>query len=166
MLIGITLTLMVSCSADDDGSGSNDGSAAAYTEDEVKAILKGKWEISGIVNITFNDGSNSINDEYSGNIQFGYGGTTQRYRLEITESKMHNANIERQYIDNGLSTTSYTLSKKNGKYFISYQKGYWFEFLSLSKNTFKTLLDNDLEYEDFNTKEKKKCHVRMTLNSQ
>ena len=137
LLTMMSFPVMVSCSSDDE---SNDGSAAAYTESEVKDILQGKWEVSGIVSASYSSTNHGtdISESYTGTVEFI--NNQFKYRYEPA-----NAGIT-EYIRTYLCYPYYELLKKSGKYYIDISGNYYYlEILSLSKNSFKMALDEDIK---------------------
>lgn len=165
----IALPMLVACSSDDDG---NDGSAAAYTEEEIMSILKGAWDVSGNLTITYNSAQfgEDIFDEYEGYIEFDpFNKNSRAYFFKVNNGKViiettnYSYHPERIFIYESMAKgNGYKLIRKSEKYFINFTKTepYDFEIQSLTKKSFRMVLDEDL-YENG----KVIGHVRMTLNS-
>ena len=185
MLILMTMPSMVACGGDDDdignsssnGGSGNDGTAAAYTEDEVMDILKGEWEVYGSISETYNNQEYqkyNFSGEYKGKIKFEP--KYKKYVFTILEGDKYDPESsgnpyypENFYIRKNYNDQEYfSLLKKEGKYYIAfdyYRYQYYFEIQSLTKTSFRMLLDKDFEGTDTQTKEKITGHVRMSLIS-
>ena len=177
MLVALALPMMVACGGDDDngGGGSNDGSAATYTEQEVMDILKGQWEVYGHLSLE----STKINfsGDYKANLKFDpNNANVKKYTFNIFEGdKYHPESGEDYYPEYAFVVgpnydLKYSLIKKDGKYYIAFNlfdssTHFYFEIQSLTKTSFRMLLDDDFEVTDSQTKEKIRYHVRMTLIS-
>ena len=179
MLVALALPMMVACGGDDDngGGGSNDGSAATYTEQEVMDILKGQWEVYGHLSLE----STKINfsGDYKANLKFDpNNANVKKYLFKILEGDKYHLEsgedyyLEYSFIGYGGSNydQKYSLIKKDGKYYIEFNlfdssTHFYFEIQSLTKTSFRMLLDEDYEGTDSQTKEKIRYHVRMTLIS-
>ena len=169
MLVVMVLPMMVACSGDDN---SNDGSAAAYTEEEIMSILKGGWDVSGNLTITYNstESGEDIFDDYEAYIEFDpFNKNSRTYFFKVNNGKViikaetHSYHPERLFIYESMAKgNGYKIIRKSEKYYINFTKTepYNFEIQSLTKKSFRMVLDDDL-IEDG----KVIGHVRMTLNS-
>ena len=169
MLVAMAMPMMVACGGDDsNGNDSNDGTAANYTEQEVMDILKGEWDVSGYLNVTYNDEEyqkNNYSGEYTAKLIFDPSNNNKKSYYYKIDKSLEAAN----YVSSILGTSGvyyqYSLIKKNSKYYF-YRSNYHdeFEIQSLSKTSFRMVLDQDKYFlSDNNTKHT--YHVRMTISS-
>lgn len=169
MLVVMALPLMVACG--DDDSDSNDGTAAAYTEQEIMDILIGSWDVSGNLTITFNDKEyqeKNFSGEYTGELTFDPNETNEKtyiYKI-FGGDKLSDYYPEVLFIKNNYPY-SYNLIRKDGNNYIKFDSSddCYFEIQSLTKTSFRLVLDQDLKYYNSETKERIVYHVRMTINS-
>ena len=166
-----------SCGSDDDGD-SNDGTAASYTEQEIMDILKGEWEVSGNLSITFNKEENqkyNFSGEYTAQLTFDpKDKNTKTYKFEILEGdKMSVSDYDSDFYPEEAFISIYTgsynykpykLVKKNGNYYVVFRDDYYFEIQSITKTSFRMVLDQDIENTLSGNKEVI-GHAHMTLYS-
>lgn len=157
MLMFVALPLIVSCGDDDN--------ATDLTTEEIVNMLTGKWDIKGTVRVDYVYSDIVLEGDYTGTKDYDlkwegdYTGT-----IEFTENKdcyIHNSSKiylrDKQgniYRENGISLTSelsyfleekYSILRKNGKTYIAFGKQS-FQIVSLNKNSFKLLEDEDIDY--------------------
>lgn len=167
MLMVIGIPMMSGCGGDDsDGGSGNDGSAAAYTEEEIIDLLQGTWSVGGDLSITFADSEESVSSDYSGTLQFSQK-TSKYYKFKIDSST---EDFVKYFISSFIpdySEKSYLLLKKSGKYYVAFGKYNYnsertFEIVSISKTTFKMVMDADTElYDAINKGYKVHCHMTL-----
>ena len=122
--------MMVAC-----GSDSDDNSPVDLTENQIIEYLTGQWDVYGEIyyNITSQDFSNP--GEYSEN----YEG-----KIEFKSNKAVKTKIS--FIDD---YWKYSILKKNGDYYISFNYGDLdFKILSITKTSFKLVCDQDITSSD------------------
>lgn len=170
MLLLMMLPLMVACGSDDDNG--NDGTAAAYTEEEIMSILKGGWDVSGNLTVTYNstEFGEDIYDNYEAYIEFDpFNSNARAYFFEVKKGDViikasgYSYHPERLYVYESMAKgNGYKFLRKNEKCYINFTKTepYNFEIQSLTKKSFRLVLD-----EDINEGGKVIGHVHMTLNS-
>ena len=133
----------ISCSSDGDDDGS-----ASYTSDQIVALLKGKWDIYGHVNVALSGSDRYIDGDYTGTIKFT---NAQEYIITSSEipyeldGKNYNTNLS-EILG---SYFNYSIFKKDGKNYISFVNGmYNFQIQSLQEKSFKFVEDEYIESKD------------------
>ena len=165
LFVVITMLSCVACSSDDE--------KIEYTSDEIIDMLEGSWVIGGDLSIISNSSEvANLSDSYKGTITFERGTSRINSYIKITETNTdvddYHYKPEGMFISQSGFKGCCKILKKEGKPYIqfgsdgSYYLGL-FEIVSLSKTSFKMVLDED--YENLSNWEKG-CHVHMTLQTQ
>lgn len=142
---------MVACGGDDNEQNSwNDETAINYTIDEIKEILSGEWNVYGNISITYlEEKEKDFTQDYKGIITF----TNEEKdfisaKLKVTEGKAYfvSGNGQTYFAENQLIPGGKcTIIKINGKtYNLQTTLGSRFEIISISKSSFKMVLENDI----------------------
>lgn len=162
MMLVFAMPLMTACGSDD-----NENNGSSYTSDEIVELLTGKWEIAGDIMVTEIETGKRLGGTYTGNIEF-------KDKKKISRSIKANTEIEELKFNKSYPLhdiiyytilsdhNPYTILKKDGKSFIAFNKDYVyynFEIESLTKNTFKMKLNDDLKIDG------KSYHITMTMVS-
>ncbi len=155
LLAVMTMSTMVACSSSSDDE---DGGGVSYTESEIVELLSGTWKVSGDLKVVEKETGKVLEGNYDGNITFTssqkviFGSTSNCTRNDFDtqdysdNNRFMNHKVNSQYI---LCSTyrDYEIVKKNGKIHLDlspYHK-YFFEIVSLNKNTFKLVLNQDCD---------------------
>lgn len=160
MLTTVLLSVgSISCSSDGDDDGS-----ASYTSDQIVALLKGKWNLYGHVNVTSSASNDYVDGDYTGTINFT---NAQKYIITSSEipyeidGKIGNTKLS----DILVSNLNYSISKKDGKNYISFVNGiHNFQIQSLQEKSFKLVEDEYIESKDSDGKNVT-IHYNITMFS-
>lgn len=177
-LAAMMLPLLVSCGGDsnDDGDG---GYGIAYTVEEIANILKGTWNVFGNTEYNNYDRNETFVNSYKGTIKFG-GSDYQSVKFDLTEGKKYEytytytdpttgtqtTDTFSRYIEKSLfdgTYNKYSIVKMNGKNYLvigSPEQPWYFEIQRLNKNSFKLVIDQDINYDGI-----KLGHIYMTMES-
>jgi len=141
MCVLCLLAFTAACSSDDDNK------AAELTSGQIAKLLHGAWEVNGNTSISDAIGDRTFKNEYKGIFYFDENGSCL---LRITEgTKYNNIYLENYYV-NG---ENYTIIKKDGKNYIFFGRDdqtpiFYFEIVSLSENSLRLVLDQEIFDED------------------
>lgn len=150
LLAVMTMSTMIACSGSDD----EDGGGVSYTESEIIELLSGTWEVYGELKEVESETGKRLEGTYTGKIEFKANQKISRsFTSNCTRNDFHiegenDNSLMNSMINNVIgSYYSYKIIKKDGKIFIAFNNdNYYFEIRSLNKNTFKFVLDEDIEY--------------------
>ena len=160
LMLTITIGVLNLCSC----GGNDDGGGVSYTESEIVELLTGTWGVSG--ELKYTEGDKRMEGTYTGSLEFRsnlhyYPSLNCNCTRNDFHSEGQNDNNEMKNIiyRSIPAYPVYSILKKDGKIYIVFSN-YSFEIVSLTKNTFKFVLDQDIEYNG-----KIYSHVYMTVVS-
>lgn len=168
LLTVMMLPIMVACTSDDDGEG---GGIISYTEAEIVEMLKGQWAIKGEISIENPIGGKNKAD-YSGTITFSVKNdrhfVSDLSPVTLFKDDQKKVALKRLIVVGSTSSSDdYKILRKESKTYIRFRSYYGnggyvtFQILSLSKNSFKLVLDEIINDDEWNL-----GHVHMTMISQ
>ena len=168
MLIVAMGVCLTACGGDDDGGGS--GGDINYTSDEIIEMLTGKWEVYGHAKCVSDKAeAPNFDIDYTGTIEF-----TKEQRAKAKSSVWYEEKIGDftakitlgSFIDDYYK---YKITRKNGVTYISFGSDHSpndFKIVSLTKTSFKLVLNKDFQVDEPMISGAYTSHVEITVISQ